>query len=145
MREKRGAYRPRYVDRAVFAILAVLHMANGAYVTGPWYLDTWDEVGKAPLQNAFNSDAAVSVYGALLFLNGIALMYAAVAKSATKGYTQTLSYTLVSGFLLRLYAFIGVMVALESWRPPSYASHLATVFILGAYWVWVRVNVRPVQ
>lgn len=148
MRKKRGAvrpFKPSPIDRAIFGILAVLHMASGVYLSSPFYLDTWDEVGKAPLANLFNSDTAVVIYGVLLFLNGIALLYSASGKSATRFYTRITSAALLSGFLMRLYSFIGVAIALESWRPPSYLSHLATVFILGAYWVWIKVNGRTVQ
>lgn len=145
MRTERGAFRPRIIDRAMFAILACLHVASGMYLSGPWYLDTWDEGGKAPLANAFNSDTAVVIYGVLLFLNGLVLLYASAGDSINRWYGRITSTALLTGFLMRLYSLIGVAIALESWRPPNYLSHLATVFILGSYWVWVRVNDRTIQ
>lgn len=145
MRTTRGAFQPRTIDRAIFAILAVLHMASGLYLSSPWYLDTWDEATKAPLANLFNSNSSVVVYGVLLFLNGLALLYSTAGKHTHRFYVRITSTALLSGFLMRLYSFIGVGVALESWRPPSYLSHLATVLMLGAYWVYVKVNGRPIQ
>ena len=145
MKKQRGSWTPRALDRAILGILAMLHMASGLYLSSPFYLDTWDEVNKAPLANLFNSNTAVVIYGVILFANGLALMYSAAGNSAHRFYTTITSTALLSGFLMRLYSFIGVAIALESWRPPNYLSHLATVFILGAYWVTVRVSVRTIQ
>lgn len=145
MRTTRGDFRPRGIDRAIFAILAVLHMANGVYLSSPFYLDTWNEVGRSPLINLFNSNTAVIIYGAILFVDGVALLYSASAKQTSRFYTAITSNALLVGFLVRLFSFIGVSLALTSWRPPNYLSHLATVFILGAYWVWVKVNGRTIQ
>lgn len=141
-------YHPRGIDRILFGILALLHVANGLYLVGPWYLDEWEDAGAAPLQNLFNSDLAVVIYGAFLLINGLFLVYGALGKSVKRWYSSILSITLLSGFLVRLYSFIGVVLVLESWRPPAYLSHFATVIVLGAYWVWMRVerrNVRTVQ
>lgn len=135
-------YRPRAIDRAIFAILAVLHIANGLYLIGPWYLDN-DEAGKRPLANLFNSDLAVGIFGALLLIDGLFLLYATFGRGERRIYTRLVSGALLSGFALRLYSLIGVLLTVESWRPPSYLSQTATVFILGAYWVWVRVSARP--
>lgn len=137
-------FRPRAIDRAVFAILATLHVVNGLYLIGPWYLDV-TESGKAPLLTLFNSDKAVVIYGSVLLANGLVLLYAAAGKSAHRFYTRLTSGALLSGFLLRLYALIGVFLTVESWRPPSYLSHIATVTLLAAYWLWVRVYARPIQ
>ncbi len=145
MRKMRGAYRPRAIDRAVFAILAVLHTASALYLVGPWYLTDWDEEGKAPLTQVFHNETAVTVYGGFLLLNGLALIYATAGRSAHRYYTTITSSALLTGFLLRLYALIGVIAALESWRPPSYLSQLATVALCGAYWVWIKVHARPIQ
>lgn len=148
MDNKRGAFRPfkpTPIDRAVFGILAALHMANGLYLSSPFYLDTWDEGGKAPLANLFNSNTAVVIYGVLLFLNGLVLLFSASARGGTMRYTRITSTALLTGFLMRLYSFIGILITLESWRPPSYLSHLAMLFITAAYWVWIRVNGRTVQ
>lgn len=137
-------YKPRAIDRAVFAILAFLHVANGVYLIGPWYLDE-TESGKAPLISMFNSDNAVSVYGVLLVLDGLLLIYASAGRGARKNYTRLVNSALLYGFVLRLYALIGVFLTIESWRPPSYLSHTASVLILGSYWVWVKVSARPTQ
>lgn len=145
MRTKRGDFRPRGIDRAILAVLAVLNMASGVYLSSPFYLDTWDEVGKSPLINLFNSNTAVIIYGAILVLDGVALLYSAAAKHTSRFYTTITSNALLVGFLVRLFSFIGVALALNSWRPPTYLSHLATVFILGAYWVWVKVSGRTTQ
>ena len=135
-------YTPRAIDRAIFAILAVLHIANGLYLVGPWYLDETDS-GKQPLINLFNSDTAVSVFGLLLLVDGLFLLYATAGRGARALYTRLVSGALLSGFALRLYSLIGVLITIDSWRPPSYLSQTASVFILGAYWVWVRVSARP--
>lgn len=136
-------YRPRPIDRTIFAILAVLHIANGLYLTGPWYLDETNH-GQAPLITMFNSSVAAIVYGAILLIDGLALFYASAGRGA-RLYTQVVSGALLTGFLLRLYALIGVFMTSESWRPPGYLSHLATVMMLGAYWIWVRVNVKSIR
>lgn len=141
-KSKRGVYTPRTIDRAVFAVLAALHMLNGLYLVGPWYL-VENSDGKAPLFALFDSSTAVIAYGVLLFLNGLALLYGAAGKG--KNYTGILSTALLSGFLLRFYALIGVFIALEEWRPPFYLSHMATVILLASYWLWVRVCVRPTE
>lgn len=148
MRKKRGVvrpFKPSPIDRAVLGILAVLHMTTGLYLSSPFYLDSWDGVNETPLTNLFNSDTVVVVYGVLLFLNGLTLLYSTARRGATVIYTKITSGALLSGFLMQLYSFIGVTITLESWRPPSYLSHLAVVFMLGAYWVWVRVNGRTIQ
>lgn len=132
----------------VFGVMAMLHVTNGLYLVGPWYLDEWNETGKAPLYNLFNSNDAVVSYGAFLVLNGLLLFYASAGRSDRRFYTPILSGTLLTGFLVRLYSLIGTLMILESWRPPSYLSHAATVLMLGAYWVLIRVdsnNVRTVQ
>lgn len=145
MKEKREAFQPRLIDRVIFGILAVLHTMNGIYLVGPWYLDQWDEAGKAPLANVFNSGLAVAAYGFFLLLNGLLLLWATAAQSERKMYIPILSTVLLTGFLLRLYSLIGVIIVLESWRPPSYLSHLATVVLCGAMWVYVRVSRRTIQ
>lgn len=137
-------YRPRTIDRAIFAILGLLHIANGLYLVGPWYLDE-TESGKAPLISLFNSDEAVVIYGTLLLLDGVALLYTGLAKKYSRRYTKILSNALLFGFLLRLYALIGVLLIIDSWRPPSYLSQMASVSILAAYWIWVRVRARTTE
>lgn len=144
MKEKlRGVFSPRPIDRVVLGILAVLGLTNAAYLVGPWYLDETAD-GKAPLLSMFNSHTAVIVYGVFVFIEAAALLYAS-AGVTSRVHTIVTENALLAGFLLRLYALIGVGLTLESWRPPSYLSHAATVAILGAYWVWVKVSVRPVQ
>lgn len=143
MKVKKGVFKPRLIDRFMFCILAVLHVANGVYLIGPWYLDTWDDGGKAPLHSMFNSDLAVSIYGVCLLIDGLVLLYAAASRRANRFYTVITANALVVGFLLRLYSLIGTILVLESWRPPSYLSHIATVAMCGALWVWVRVHGRP--
>lgn len=143
MKREREVFRPRAIDRAMFAILATLHVANGLYLVGPWYLDETD-TGKAPLIAMFNSMWAVVIYGGLLLFNGLMLFYATAGRSGRR-HTFMTELAMLWGFLLRLYALIGVFLVAESWKPPSYLSHVATVAMLGAYWVWVKVNVRPVQ
>lgn len=140
----RGDYRPRPLDRSILAILATLHVASGLYLSSPFYLEVTDE-GKSPLMTLFNSSIAVIIYGVILVLDGLALYFSAFAKHTLRFYTTITSNALLVGFLVRLYSFIGVAAALNSWRPPNYLSHLATVFILGAYWVSVRLNGRTIQ
>lgn len=137
-------FRPRAIDRAVFAILATLHVANGVYLFGPWYLDE-TESGKTPLITLFNSEQAVSAYGLLLFIDGLILFYASAGRGGSRLYTRIVSSALLLGFLARLYALIGTFLTIDSWRPPTYLSHVATVLLLGSYWVWVKVNARPIQ
>lgn len=150
MKRKKGSdyvWEPRFIDKVVLGVLGTLHLANGAYLIGPWYLDTWVDEGKAPLQTLFNSGTAVAIYGAFLFFNGLFLYYASAGRTQDRWYTPIVKYTLLTGFLARFYSLIGVVIVLESWRPPSYLSHTATVLILGSYWVWVKVdtrNVRPI-
>lgn len=141
---ERNKFRPRSIDRAVFAILGMLHVANGVYLIGPWYLDE-TESGKAPLISMFNSDIAVTLYGVLLLIDGLILIYASAGRGVRQFYTRVLSGALFSGFLIRLYALIGVFITIDSWRPPSYLSHVASVLLLGAYWLWVRAHARPTQ
>lgn len=140
--KKRGVYRPKTIDRVVFAILGVLHVLNGLYLVGPFYLSATTE-GKAPLYNLFNSYEAVKVYGSLLLLNGIVLIWTSFGNS--KWYTQILDNALFFGFLVRCYSLIAVFLTLESWRPPSYLSHVANVLLLGSYWLWVRICARPTE
>lgn len=123
----------------------MLHMANGLYLSSPFYLDNWDVVGKSPLVNLFSNSSAVLVYGVLLFLNGVSLLYVTAGKSTSRYYTRITNHALLGGFLLRLFSLIGVFLTLETWRPPTYLSHVTTVLLLGAYWVWVKVSVRTIQ
>lgn len=141
---ERNRFRPRSIDRWVFAILSVLHIANGLYLIGPWYLEE-SESGKRPLANLFNNDLAVSVFGLLILIDGLVLLYAATSKGHHRIYTRLVSGALLTGFLLRLYSLIGVLLVIQSWRPPSYLSQTAAVAILGAYWLWVRVHARPTE
>lgn len=136
---KRGIYHPRSIDRAIFGILGALHLCSGIYLIGPWYLNE-TESGKAPLFAMFNSETAVSAYGVMLLLTALALLYATVGRGVY--FTKILSAALLTAFLTRLYSLIGVFLTVESWRPPSYLSHAATVVILGSYWVWVRTCAR---
>lgn len=141
---ERNRFKPRQIDRAVFAILGLLHVANGVYLTGPWYLDE-TESGKAPLISMFNSDTAVTLYGVLLFIDGLILIYASAGRGVRQLYTRIVSGALFFGFLIRLYALIGVFITIDSWRPPSYLSHLATVMLLASYWLWVRAHARVIE
>lgn len=139
-----GTYTPRSVDRAVYAILAAVCITNGGYVVGPWYLDT-NGAEQAPLVALFNDDLLVYVFGIAVIVVGLALAWASAARGANRRYSIILTNALLLGFLLRLYSLIGVMVTLESWRPPNYISHIATLLITGAFWVWVKVNDRFAQ
>lgn len=131
---------PRSIDRTLFAILAVLQLAEGVYFAGPWYLDS--HLGaKAALFSMFDSAPAVILYGSLLFIDGLCLLYAAAGKRG-RWYINIVSSSLLAGFLLRLYSIIGVLIALDSWRPPQYLSHIATVAIFGALWIYMRVSSR---
>lgn len=141
MGKARGVYKPRTIDRAVFAILAAVMTLSGLYVLGPWYLEV-DEGNTAPLYHLFDDVTAVRIFGVLILITGLFLFWCSWAKGNAALYTTILTYTLLCGFILRLYSMIGVALALDSWRPPGYLSMFATVFILGAYWVWVKVNVR---
>jgi len=91
----------------------------------------------------FNSGDAVMTYGILVLVDGIALLYAAVGRGVN--YAKITGYALLAGFLLRLYSLIGVFLISQSWRPPSYLSHAASVLILAVYWIWVKVSERPIQ
>lgn len=141
----KGAYRPRAIDRVVFGVLATLVFASGFYLVGPWYLSAALDGSKAPIINLLDNATAVRVFGVFLVLDGLALFYASAGRSAHRLYTSIVSYALLGGFLLRLYSLIGVIMTLESWRPPTYLSHALTVILFGSYWVWVKVNVRPTQ
>lgn len=142
MQQRKVDYRPRIIDRAVFGLLAALHILSALYLVGPWYLETGD-LGKSPLMNLFENPTAVIVYGVFVFMTGIGLLYATAANG--KHYTTILSYSLLVGFLLRLYALIGVIASLDSWRPPSYLSQSVIVLLMAAYWLWVKYCVRPIQ
>lgn len=130
------------IDRIVFGVLGSICVVSGSYVIGPWYLDLRIEEDKAPLQSLFNDDHVVTIYGVLLLLVAGGLFFAALAKDTAAGYTSVVSITLLTAFLVRLYSLISIVLVLDSWRPPTYTSHAAIVIVLGAYWVWVRVNVR---
>lgn len=134
----------RPIDRAVVAILAALNAANGLYLIGPWYLERTAD-GTSPLYTLFQSRTAICAYGIGLFLNGVALAFAARKRVVRTNHIFSLSNLLFAGFLIRLYSLIGVFVALEYWLPPTYLSHVATVLILGAEWVWIKRNERPIQ
>lgn len=141
---ERMKFRPRTVDRFIFCVLAILHIANGLYLVGPWYLEETAS-GKSPLLSLFNDDKAVAWYGFLLLIDGLFLLYASASASTRRFYTRIVSGALLAGFLLRLYSLIGVLLTIESWRPPGYLSQMASVAFLGIYWVWVRVNARVIQ
>lgn len=143
MKRVKEVFRPRGIDRALFAILAALHVANGLYLVGPWYLDQTDSTA-SPLIAMFDNSWGVATYGTLLLVDGLALMYVA-ATGSSRTTTFITENALLAGFLLRLYSLIGVLVVVESWRPPAYLSHISTVAALGAYWVWVKVSVRNVR
>lgn len=133
-----GTFVPRLLDRALFAIFGVLHVALGAYSAGPWYLEITE--GRAsPLLNLWNAPVAVMLYGSFLLIDGIVLLVIA-ARNPSRTLTIVTAYALLGGFLLRLYSFIGTVLVLDSFLPPQYLSHLATVFALGALWVYVKVN-----
>ncbi len=129
----------RPIDRAVIVIIAVLLMVTGLYLVGPWYITVTD-TGKSPLYKLLQDGTVLTAYGVLLILDGVALIYSVINNK-----TSILTNALLTGFLLRLYALIGVLVTQESWLPPSYLSLAATVFITGSYWVWIRVNERPIK
>lgn len=137
-------FTPRPIDRAVIFVLAVLLVATAIYVIGPWYLDETDPT-KAPLTYIFKDDQLVVFFGILTLINGLLLLYASTLKAASVRNTKFLGYTLLAGFLLRLYSIIGVMITIESWRPPAFLSHFATVSIFAVYWLWVKSDARPIE
>lgn len=140
---KREVFRPRVYERIVFAILALLLIGNGAYLVGPWYLE---DVGttRSPLYALFSNAQTVAIYGTMVLIDGIILGFAAVAKPSRRA-TRITTNALLAGFLLRLYALIGVFLTLDSWRPPSYLSQIAIVILLGATWLWVKIDERPTE
>ena len=138
---KREGFKPRSVDKFIISTIGMLHILNGLYLVGPWYLDE-TESGKAPLVTMFNSNTAVIVYGSLLLIDGLILFFSLNKKLCS---TRIVSNALLAGFLLRLYALIGVFLTIDSWRPPSYLSHITTVLITGAMWVWIKVSERTIQ
>ena len=143
-RKKRGVWKPTPFERAVVSIIGSLFIFNGAYLVGPWYLTVTDDGAQAPLFSLFNSDTAVQIYGVLLLVDGLALLFASgVLKRMFNA--RIVRNAVLAGFLLRLYSLIGVFLTLESWRPPSYASHTATVMITAALWLWIRFNERPTE
>lgn len=129
----------RPIDTANIRILGILHLVNGLYLIGPWYISTTTGGDDSPLFVLFGSVAAVKVFGSLLIIQATALLLTTVM-----GYRKVLEWSLLSGFLLSLYSLIGVLSAMK-WLPPTYVSQAATVLILGAYWVWTRRNGRPAQ
>ena len=143
-REGRG-YRLTAIDRAVILILSFVCVVNGVYLIGPWYLEVRRDGDAAPLYSLFNSEAAVSVYGALLLVVSSILIFLSFRMKTTAASTRVLAAALLGGFLLRLYSTIGALLATESWRPPTYISQVATVFLFGAYWLWVKVNGKPTK
>lgn len=149
MRKKRGDFKPSPIDRITLGVLATVCIFAGVYVVGPWYLDEWASAvgGKSPLFSLFNADLPILIYGAGLVSSGSLLMFVSLVPHTVTHYTQLAIYALLIAFLFRLYALIGVFLTLESWRPPNYLSHIATVVLLGAYWVWVKVETRerPIQ
>lgn len=144
MKRKRGIFQPSVLDRIAFGILAALHLVGGLYVAGPWYVNIWYN-SPAPLQAMFNSAGAVMLFGALLFVTGVGLVYATAGRGTRRYYRTITGSALLSGFLLQLYWLIGTILVLPSWRPPIYLSDIIVVVMLGAYWIWVRIHVRPVQ
>ncbi len=145
MKQKRlTPYKPRTIDRVVFGILAVAFVTGAAYLIGPWYL-TVTEGARTPLYAMINNHNIIILYGVLLFIDGLVLLYASVSDGNTRRYTHIVTNGLLVGFLLRLYSLIGVFLTLDSWKPPSYISQTAIVLITGSYWLWVRVNARTAQ
>ena len=140
MKRREGKFVPRTIDRVVFAVLGLVMLINGFYLAGPYYLDVARSGNDAPLYSLLNSPEMVTTFGTLMFLTGVALAYSAFGKGVY--YAKITAYALLAGFLLRLYSLIGVFLTLESWRPPSYVSHAATVLLFGGYYVAVRVNER---
>lgn len=143
MKERNTTPRLRAIDRTIIIILAILHVANGLYLCGPWYLSTWRDGESAPLYLLFNNTAAVSAYGMLLLINGIILGYGAIANHTAPYRMKALVYGLAIGFSLRLYSLIGAIYTLESWKSPTYLSHAATVAICGALWVSIKLSGGP--
>lgn len=132
------AYRP--IDRAVIGILAVVNVLNGLYVAGPWYLPIIPTTGQiAPMQALFHGTIAIHVFGAILLCNGLWLLW--LVRRSSVSY-RILTTALFTGFFLRLYSLIGVLILLSSPIPPTYISHAGGVFIIGSYWVWVKYNER---
>jgi hypothetical protein len=138
---KSGRFRPRTVDRIIFAILALLFVFSGAYIVGPWHLEE-TVYGPAPLHVVFNDSEAVEIYGLLVLATGFFLLYSAFGK-VSRHYARITANALLAGCLLRLYSLMGVLLTLDSWRPPSYLSLIAIVLITGAMWLWVKLSERP--
>jgi hypothetical protein len=142
MKRATVVYNPRTIDRAIFSILAALMLFVGLYIVGPWYLD--ETLGsKSPLLALLDSNIALILYGTLTIIDGIALVYSAAGKGLT--HSRIMSHALLAGFLIRLYALIGQILTLHSWRPPSYLTQVVIVLLFGVMWVWVKVNAKPIQ
>lgn len=142
MKKKRGVYKPTFIDRVMFGIMAAVCIAAGSYAAGPWYLDK-NNGDNAPLISLFIDSQVLFAYGIAVVVVGFALIYACVGRSTNRMYTTITSIALLTGFLLRLYSLIGVMITLETWRPPSYITQIAFVLVMGSYWLWVSFNARP--
>lgn len=141
MGDGKGTYKPRSIDRVFIGYLSVINMLTGLYCVGPWYLDVTDGQ-KSTVLALVSTGTGVVIYGIMLFLTGLALAFAAVSKGGSILYSRVIRTALLSGFLLRLYAYIGGILILHDWRPPTYVAASLPVLALGSYWIWVRVNER---
>jgi len=76
----KGTFVPRGIDRAVFGFLAALNVLTGLYCASPWYLDTTTAGEKSTVLALVSNHFGVIIYGVLLCVTGIALIYAAAGK-----------------------------------------------------------------
>lgn len=143
MATKAGLPYIRTIDTAILRIIAFLHVCNGLYLIGPWYIRTNPEGDASPVYSLFNSHWSVVVFGILIMVSGFLLWYSVGPRNKSDKF---LSNTLIVGFGLRLYSLVGVLLTIKSFLPPSYLSQAAAIAVLGAYWLWVKYLVeRPTQ
>lgn len=141
MSKQSGKVTLRSIDKAVIAIMGLVLLSYGLYIIGPWYLTTIDN-SRSPLTVLFEGTIAVKLYGWFLLIDSIGLLYGIRAHPAR---SAILSYSLLSAFLLRMYALTGTLLLLPSWRPLSWAAGLALVAVLGSYYIWIRISERTTE
>lgn len=132
----------RSIDRAVLGIIGLLILINSIYLIGPWYIDTYPEGEKAPLHTLFVHDEVVVAYGAIMLVDASLLLWGVYSKFNR---VAVLSWALLTAFLMRLYAIIGIFIVLDEWLPPSYLPLVSTVMITGAYYIWVQHRGKPAK
>lgn len=127
------------LDRVFLVFISIINMLTGIYICGPWHIDEIADQ-KHFMYQLFYYQPLISLYGIVLVVASATLGLIVMSKVYCFWYTFAITALLKTIFMLKLFSFVGLLISMESWRPPTYLYHLPMLVILGGYWIWLTID-----